>query len=131
MTAPPRLAWSSPLPSVNRVVPFSPCSSTDRTARTDPLPRPSRGATTMKLEEMDMTDDRQRSDSSMDPTDDPSAHPADPGAYVGNRPERQAESIPGGVLPEDDRIAAHSTQAEPLSDDSADDPDRREAGQSR
>ena len=70
-------------------------------------------------------------DRSPDPTDDPEAHPTDPGAYVGNRPERQAETIPGGVGPADERIAAHSTQAEPVGDDSADVPDRREAGRSR
>jgi hypothetical protein len=45
-----------------------------------------------------------------DPTEDPLAGPEDAGAYVGNRPERQAETIPGGVEPEDERIAAHSTQ---------------------
>jgi hypothetical protein len=43
---------------------------------------------------------------------DPLAKPADPGAYVGREPERQAESIPGGVGPDDERIAAHSTQRE-------------------
>jgi hypothetical protein len=79
-----------------------------------------------------MTDDPQRQarDRSPDPTDDPEGHPADPGAYVGNRPERQAETIPGGVRPVDQRIAAHSTRTEPVRDDSAEDPDRREAGQS-
>ena len=41
---------------------------------------------------------------------DPLAKPADPGAYVGHEPERQAETIPGGVHPDDERIAAHSTQ---------------------
>ena len=44
-----------------------------------------------------------------DPTDDPLAHPNEPGAYVGNRPERQAETIPGGVHPGDERIAANSS----------------------
>jgi hypothetical protein len=43
---------------------------------------------------------------------DPLAKPADPGAYVGHEPERQAEAIPGGVRPDDERIAAHSTQRE-------------------
>jgi hypothetical protein len=56
---------------------------------------------------------------------------ADPGAYVGNQPERQAETIPGGVLPDDERVAAHSTYREPGHDDSDEPPDRREAGQSR
>jgi hypothetical protein len=46
-----------------------------------------------------------------DPTKDPLAHPDEPGAYVGRKPERQAETIPGGVRPDDERIAAHSTQA--------------------
>ncbi len=41
---------------------------------------------------------------------DPLEKPADPGAYVGHEPERQAETIPGGVGPDDERIAAHSTQ---------------------
>jgi len=44
------------------------------------------------------------------PTDDPLAHPSDPGAYVGSQPERQAETIPGGVRPGDERIAANSTE---------------------
>lgn len=37
----------------------------------------------------------------------------DPGAYVGRQPERQAETIPGGISAEDERVAAHSTQVEP------------------
>jgi hypothetical protein len=45
--------------------------------------------------------------------DDPLKKPDDPGAYVGHEPERQAETIPGGVGPDDERIAAHSTQREP------------------
>ena len=48
-----------------------------------------------------------------DTTNDPLAHPDEPGAYVGRKPERQAESIPGGVRPDDERIAAHSTQTGP------------------
>lgn len=43
---------------------------------------------------------------------DPLEKPAEPGAYVGRKPERMAETIPGGVRPEDERIAAHSTQRE-------------------
>ena len=49
-------------------------------------------------------------DQPRDPTEDPLARPDEPGAYVGNRPERQAETIPGGVKPDDERIAAHSTE---------------------
>jgi hypothetical protein len=64
-----------------------------------------------------------------DPTDDPLARPADPGAYVGNRPERQAETIPGGVRPGDERISANSSEAGPPPP--PDDPEPREAGQDR
>ena len=62
---------------------------------------------------------------------DPLAHPDEPGAYVGRKPERQAETIPGGGRPEDERVAAGSTQTEPVRDESDDPPERREAGQSR
>ena len=31
----------------------------------------------------------------------------DPGAFIGQQPEREAESIPGGVKPGDERVAAH------------------------
>jgi hypothetical protein len=41
----------------------------------------------------------------------------DPGSYIGRMPERAAESIPGGVSPKDERVAAHSTQAAPTSGD--------------
>lgn len=77
-----------------------------------------------------------------DPTEDPLAHPDEAGAYVGRKPERQAETIPGGVRPEDERIAAHSTQTGSVpSDDgtptghragrAADDDLIREAGENR
>jgi hypothetical protein len=64
----------------------------------------------------------------------------DPGAFVGNRPERQASTIPGGVRPDDERVAAHSTQStgtpEGATPDGHREPDRdaarrREAGQDR
>jgi hypothetical protein len=42
---------------------------------------------------------------------DPLETDLDPGAFVGNRPERQAETIPGGVRRDDERIAANSSQA--------------------
>ena len=77
-----------------------------------------------------------------DPTKDPLAHPDEPGAYVGRKPERQAETIPGGVRPDDERIAAHSTQTGETSSTEetpsghregrpADDDVVREAGQDR
>jgi hypothetical protein len=73
---------------------------------------------------------------------DPLAKPDDPGAYVGREKERQAQTIPGGVGPDDERIAAHSTQREERVDDEAgpsghregqpaDDDLVREAGQDR
>jgi hypothetical protein len=62
----------------------------------------------------------------------------DPGSFVGNRPERQAEAIPGGVRPDDERVAAHSSQATgtperpaPNGHREAAGTDRREAGQDR
>lgn len=33
----------------------------------------------------------------------------DPGAYIGSEPEREAETIPGGIKPGDERIAAHDS----------------------
>jgi hypothetical protein len=50
-------------------------------------------------------------DRNTDPTSDPLAHPDEAGAYVGRKPERQAETIPGGVRPDDERIAANSSQS--------------------
>jgi hypothetical protein len=65
----------------------------------------------------------------------------DPGAYVGRKPERQAETIPGGLSRHDDRVAANSTQPGPDTDErspaghrdgpGADDDAVREAGQRR
>ena len=95
-----------------------------------------------------MTHDRSRDASATprpDPdgqrTDHPDDHDLDPGAYVGREPERQAATIPGGVSPKDERVAAHSTQSGPRADDDtpdghregppADDDQVREAGESR
>ncbi len=64
-----------------------------------------------------------------DPTEDPLAHPDEPGAYVGNRPERQAETIPGGVRPGDERIAANSSESSALAPEDAADP--RDDGEGR
>lgn len=79
--------------------------------------------------------------------DDPNAHldregdELDPGAYVGRLPERQAETIPGGISDADERVAAHSTQSGPTAGDAQPDGHRegppanddavREAGQDR
>jgi hypothetical protein len=54
--------------------------------------------------------------------DDPNAHPDEPGAYIGHEPERQADTIPGGVRPDDERIAAHSTQTGATAPDDAEPP---------
>ena len=37
--------------------------------------------------------------------------PTDPGAYIGHEPELAAETIPGGVGPEDERVAGTATQS--------------------
>ncbi|MFL5778018.1 MAG: hypothetical protein ACJ761_03645 [Chloroflexota bacterium] len=78
-----------------------------------------------------------------DVRDDPTAHPDEPGAYIGHEPERAADTIPGGVRPDDERIAAHSTQAGPVDGEARPTPSghrpgerpgddrRREAGQDR
>jgi len=62
----------------------------------------------------------------------------DPGAYIGQEPEREAETIPGGVKPGDERIAAHdAAPGVPGEPDGSDDEERtefdrhREAGQNR
>jgi hypothetical protein len=34
----------------------------------------------------------------------------DPGAYIGHEPEREAESIPGGTQPGDQRVAAYGSR---------------------
>ena len=34
----------------------------------------------------------------------------DPGAYIGHEPERATETIPGGLGPADERVAAVATQ---------------------
>jgi hypothetical protein len=41
---------------------------------------------------------------------DPNAHPDEAGAYIGREPERAADTIPGGVRRDDERIAANSSQ---------------------
>jgi hypothetical protein len=74
-------------------------------------------------------------------TDHPDPERHDPGAYVGREPERQAATIPGGISPKDERVAAHSTQSGAAADEPerdghgeaipADDAQVREAGQSR
>lgn len=50
--------------------------------------------------------------------------PLDPGAYIGHEPELEEESIPGGVKPADERVAAYGSQpgvdGEPDDDSSSD-----------
>ena len=74
-------------------------------------------------------------------TDHPDDQHRDPGAYVGRQPERQAATLPGGISPKDERVAAHSTRSGPTAGHPvpeghregppADDDQVREAGQSR
>ncbi|HET7169801.1 MAG TPA: hypothetical protein VFI69_11435 [Candidatus Limnocylindrales bacterium] len=83
---------------------------------------------------------------STEPRRDPTADPnrtegLDPGAFIGHEREREAQTIPGGVGPKDERIAANSTQSgsriEPdqpaghREGAPADDDATREAGQDR
>jgi hypothetical protein len=85
--------------------------------------------------------DNPRPDADGERTDHPDDRERDPGAYVGREPERQAATIPGGVSPKDERVAAHSTQSGPRAVDDtpeghregrpADDDQVREAGESR
>ena len=43
----------------------------------------------------------------------------DPGAYIGRKPERVAETIPGGLGPADERAAAVDSQSGPPNPDAA------------
>jgi hypothetical protein len=65
------------------------------------------------------------------PTSDAYARPDEAGAYIGSQPERQAETIPGGVDAEDERIAAHSTRVGPVHDDADAPLDRGDVSQGR
>ena len=66
----------------------------------------------------------------------------DPGSFIGRKPERVAETIPGGLGPKDERAAAVASQPGPASPDAdgpgghregspASDDNVREAGQDR
>jgi len=56
----------------------------------------------------------------------------DPGAYIGHEPELASEKIPGGVHPDDQRVAAHSTQLGPVGEPEPSGDDQiKEAGQDR
>jgi hypothetical protein len=52
------------------------------------------------------------------PRDEPSAarrpEPRDAGAYIGRKPERATETIPGGVQARDERVSAVATQPGPV-----------------
>jgi hypothetical protein len=85
-----------------------------------------------------MTERRPDTDKDTTRPDDPLERDLDPGAFVGNRPERQAETIPGGVRRDDERIAANSSQAtgpveapEPTGHRDGPEVDPREAGENR
>jgi hypothetical protein len=59
----------------------------------------------------------------------------DPGVYIGQEPELASETIPGGVKPEDDRVAFNASQRAVEGEPGMDEPDEpqpsREAGQDR
>jgi hypothetical protein len=40
--------------------------------------------------------------------------PRDAGAYIGRLPERESETIPGGLGPKDERVSAVATQPGPV-----------------
>ena len=44
---------------------------------------------------------------------------ADPGAYIGHEPERSTETIPGGIGPADERVAAVGSQPGVVIEDDA------------
>ncbi len=44
------------------------------------------------------------------PADDPEGDDLDRGAYIGSRPELEGETIPGGVKPDDERVAAYDSK---------------------
>jgi hypothetical protein len=69
-------------------------------------------------------------------------HSTDPGSFIGRKPERVAETIPGGLSDKDERAAAVATQPGPVDPDGdrpdghregspASDDTVREAGQNR
>ena len=67
-----------------------------------------------------MTNQR-RTDSTRRRADEPRSapgqrddQPRDPGAYIGRMPERATETIPGGLGPKDQRVAAVATQPAPV-----------------
>jgi hypothetical protein len=65
---------------------------------------------------------------------EPKTGEQDPGAFIGQEPEREAELIPGGVRPGDERVAAHDAApgapGEPDAESQKSELDRhREAGQ--
>ena len=66
-----------------------------------------------------MTNQR-RTDSNRRRADEPTRsgqrddQPRDPGAYIGRMPERATETIPGGLGPKDQRVAAVATKPAPV-----------------
>ena len=59
----------------------------------------------------------------------------DPGAFIGHEPELASDRIPGGVQPDDDRVAFNSSQravaGEPGTDEPSDPTAVEEAGLAR
>jgi hypothetical protein len=50
-------------------------------------------------------------------TDRTTKEPLDPGAYIGRKPERVEETIPGGLGPKDERASAVATRSGPIGPD--------------
>jgi hypothetical protein len=61
-----------------------------------------------------MTSQKTRPSAAMDRDRDADT---DPGSYIGRMPERASQSIPGGMSPDDERVATQSTQSSPTAGD--------------
>jgi hypothetical protein len=76
------------------------------------------------VQDRQRSDQRQRSGNRPGTEPDPRStrdgrgeQPRDAGAYIGRKPERATETIPGGIGPKDVRVAAVATQPAPVRGD--------------
>jgi len=64
-----------------------------------------------------MSDEQQHDETHVDGSQRNRTAGEDPGAYIGHEPERATETIPGGVGPADERVAATASQPGAPGDD--------------
>jgi hypothetical protein len=67
-----------------------------------------------------MTDKNRQRESAARPAGSQPPHEqeaTDPGSYIGRKPERVEETIPGGLGPKDERASAVASQSGPVSPD--------------